>query len=111
MHAANEHESKTALKLLENLYKRVPRLKRIFADQAYQGDLVEIVKARFGWILDVVKRAGKGFQVLPKRWVVERSFAWLEGYRRLSKDYERLVANSESMVKLAMIRLMLNRIA
>lgn len=111
VHAANEHESKTALKLLEKLYKRFPRLKRIFADQAYQGPLIEIVKERFGWILDVVKRVGKGFQVLPKRWVVERSFAWLEGYRRLSKDYERLAKNSEAMVKLAMIRLMLNRIA
>jgi putative transposase len=64
-----------------------------------------------GWVLDVVKRLGKGFAVLPKRWVVERTFGWFEGYRRLSKDYERLVANSEAMVKLAMIRLMLNRLA
>jgi len=110
VHAANEHESKTALKLLEKLYKRVPRLQCIFADQAYQGDLVATVKERFGWVLDVVKRTSKGFEVLPRRWVVERSFAWFEGYRRLSKDYERLVANSEAMVKLAMIRLMLNRL-
>ena len=111
VHAANAHETKTALKLLEKLYKRVPRLKRIFADQAYQGSLIDQVKARFGWILDVVKRRGKGFQVLPKRWVVERTFGWFEGYRRLSKDYERLPKNSEAMVKLAMIRLMLNRLA
>ncbi len=111
VHAANEHESKTALKLLEKLYKRFPRLKRIFADQAYQGDLIEAVRRCFGWLLDVVKRVGKGFQVLPKRWVVERTFGWFEGYRRLSKDYERLVENSEAMVQLAMIRLMLNRLA
>ncbi len=102
---------RAALKLLEKLYKRFPRLKRIFADQAYQGDLIEEVRRRFGWVLDVVKRVGKGFQVLPKRWVVERTFGWFEGYRRLSKDDERLVENSEAMVQLAMIRLMLNRLA
>ncbi len=62
-------------------------------------------------MLDVVKRVGKGFQVLPKRWVVERTFAWFEGYRRLSKDYERLPKNSEAMIELAMIRLMLNCLA
>ncbi len=62
-------------------------------------------------MLDVVERLGKGFEVLPKRWVVERTFGWFEGYRRLSKDYERLPKNSEAMIELAMIRLMLNRLA
>lgn len=111
VHAANRHESRTTVKLLKKLYKRHPRLKRIWADGAYQGEVVEHVKAHFGWILEVVKRLGKGFQVLPRRWVVERTFAWFEGYRRLSRDYERLPANSEAMVQLAMVRLMLNRIA
>ena len=111
VHAANAHESKTALKVLEMLYKRHPRLRRIWADRAYQGDLVETVRARFGWILEIVQRAGKGFQVMRRRWVVERTLAWFEGYRRLSKDYERLPQNSEAMVKLAMIRLMLQRVA
>ena len=111
VHAANEHESKTALKLLEKLYKRFPRLKRLWADAAYRGELVDQVKERFGWVLDIVKRQGKGFQVLPRRWVVERTFAWFEGYRRLSKDYERLPKNSEAIVEWAMIRLMLNRLA
>lgn len=110
VHRANAHESQTAVKLLELLYKRCPRLKRIWADRAYQGGLVERVRARFGWILEIVQRTGKGFQVMPRRWVVERTFAWFEGYRRLSRDYERLPHNSEAMVKLAMIRLMLNRI-
>ena len=111
VHAANVHETKTAPKLLEKLYKRFPRLKRIFADAAYSGALIDQVKERFGWVLDVIKRTGQGFQVLPKRWVVERTFSWFEGYRRLSKDYERLPKNSETMVELAMIRLMLNRLA
>ena len=111
VHAANLHESQTALKVLKMLYKRLPRLKRIWADGAYHGPLIEQVRTRFGWILEVLQRQGKGFEVIPKRWVVERPFAWFEGYRRLSKDYERQPRNSEAMVKLAMIRLMLNRIA
>jgi putative transposase len=63
-------------------------------------------------VLEIVKReAGqKGFQVLPKRWVVERTFAWFEWYRRLSRDYERLLECSESMIYLASIRIMLRRI-
>ena len=110
VHGANVHESTTALVLLGKLYKRFPRLKRLWADGAYGGGLVAEVEDRFGWILDVVKRLGRGFEVLPRRWVVERTFAWFEGYRRLSRDYERLPENSEAMVQLAMIRLMLNRI-
>lgn len=111
VHAAHEHESQTAMKLLEKIYNRVPRLRCIFADGAYRGDLIDWVKERFGWRIEVIKREGKGFQILPKRWVVERTFSWFEGYRRLSKDYERLPKNSETMVQLAMIRLMINRIA
>ena len=110
VHAAHEHESKTALTVLKKLYKRLARLKVIFADQAYRGDLEVEVHRQFGWFLEIIRRLGQGFQVLPKRWVVERTFAWFEGYRRLSKDYERLVESSETMVKLAMIRLMLNRV-
>ena len=110
VHAAHEHESQTAVKVLKKLYKRAARLKVIFADQAYRGDISVEIHQRYGWFIEIIERVSKGFQVLPKRWVVERTFAWFEGYRRLSKDYERHVENSESMIKLAMIRLMLNRI-
>jgi putative transposase len=63
-------------------------------------------------ILDIVKRndTQKGFRVLPRRWVVERTFGWLNHYRRLSKDYEHLSASSEAMIQMAMIRLMLTRL-
>ncbi len=66
-----------------------------------------------GWLLQIVKRNDdvKGFQVLPKRWIVERTFAWLSRYRRLSKDYEYLPASSEAMITIAMIHLMLVRLA
>ena len=69
---------------------------------------------QFGkWILEIVNRPKdqKGFVVLPRRWVVERTFAWLGRYRRLSKDYERLCDTSESMIQIAMIHLMLKRLS
>jgi len=111
-HAANIHDSKAAEEVLARLKGRFGRLTKIFADGGYRGELVEKVKKTFGWILDIVLRSdtAKGFEVIPKRWVVERTFAWFESYRRLSKDYEYNVDTSETMIQLAMIRLMLNRI-
>jgi putative transposase len=66
----------------------------------------------FGWILEIVLRSDstQGFQVLPKRWIVERTFSWFESYRRLGKDYEYNTDTSEAMIQLSMIKLMLNRI-
>ncbi len=85
------------------------RLERIFADQGYTGKLKEWIKKKMGIELEVVKKQQRGiFQVLPKRWIVERNFAWLGNFRRLSKDYERLIQVSESFILLAMCQLMLN---
>ena len=111
VHAAHLHESLQAERVLARLEGRFPRLKVIFADQGYAGGLIALVRQVYGWVLHVVRRqeGQRGFQVLPKRWVVERSFGF-ESYRRLSKDYEYLPATSEAMIKLAMVRLMLNRL-
>ena len=91
--AANVQEREGAHPLLEVLRHRFSRLRLIWADQAYTGDLAAWVWALRPWRkvhLEVVKRLEglKGFHVLPKRWIVERTFAWLNRYRRLSKDYE-----------------------
>ena len=112
VHAANIHDSKAAQDVISRLRGRFPRLTKIFADGGYRGELVDLVKRLWGWVIDIVLRTDddKGFKVLPKRWVVERTFSWFESYRRLSKDYEYLTDTSETMVQLAMIRLMLNRI-
>ena len=85
---------------------------KIFADGGYHGELVDNVKKMFGWVIDIVLRSDheKDFVALPKRWVVERTFSWFESYRILSKDYEYLTDTSETMIQLARIRLMLNRI-
>ncbi len=87
----------------------LPRLKRVWADQNYAGMLVEWVHRFFAFVLDIVRRPEQqqGFEVLPKRWIVERTFGWFNRYRRLSKDYERQTKTSEGMVCLASIRRML----
>jgi len=89
------------------------RLRVLFADSAYgRNGLPQWVKETFGWILQTVLRpvATKGFVVLPKRWIVERTFAWLARYRRHSKDYERNTESSETMIYLSMIALMSRRL-
>jgi len=99
--------------VLERVKGRCPRLKVIWADGIYEKQfLIDWVKAECGWELRVTKRSekAKGFQVLPKRWVVERTFGWLGRYRRLSKDYEVLPETSEAMIQLAMIHIMVRRL-
>ena len=88
-----------------------PRLKLFFADGGYRGKLVEFVKKNYeklGWQLHIVKKEEnlKTFKVLPMRWIVERSFAWHDNCRRLSKDYERKTASAEAFLYLAQIRLL-----
>jgi putative transposase len=97
--------------LKRNVHNRWCRLKRIWADGAY-APLVGPVRQRFGWILEIVRRpeGTQGFQVLPRRWVVERTFGWLGRYRRLSRDFEHTVQSSEAMVYIASIRRMLKMV-
>ena len=91
-----------------SLYNRWCRLKLIWADGAY-AHIVDTIHKQYGWTLEIVKRSDdvKGFQVLPRRWVVERTFGWLGRYRRLSRDFEHTILSSESMVYVASIRRML----
>ncbi len=99
--------------LLETVTDRCPRLKVIWADGIYEEQfLIDWVKTECGWELQVTKRSdkAKGFVVVPKRWVVERTFGWLGRYRRLSKDYEGLTETSEARIRMAMIHIMVRRL-
>ena len=113
VHAANIHDSKGARRVLEALFSIVKTLKKIWADGGYRGaDFIEWVKNQFDCVLEIVKKEEnvEEFHVLPRRWVVERTFAWLSRFRRLSKDYERKPTSSAGHVYVASIRLMLRRI-
>ncbi len=92
----------------------LPRLETIWADRIYRGELVEWTRAFAGWRLEIVQKIHKEdegkFVLLPKRWIVERTFAWLGRHRRLSKDYEYTTKNSEAWVYIAMIHLAARRL-
>jgi putative transposase len=114
VHRADVQDQDGAKSVFECLRHRFGRLKVIFADSAYgRSGLPEWVMSGFGWILQTVLRPvhAKGFVVLPKRWIVERTFAWLGRSRRHSKDYERTTESSEAMVQISMIHLMTRRLA
>lgn len=112
VHAANVQDRDGAKLVLQKLTGRFPRLKLIWADGGYAGELIEWARQLGGWLLEIVKRpAQHQFVVLPRRWVVERTLAWLGRYRRLSKDYEARPETSEAFIYIAMSRLMLRRLA
>ncbi|MDR0507161.1 MAG: IS5 family transposase, partial [Dysgonamonadaceae bacterium] len=109
--AANEYDGKKAFDVIKILKYRFERMKKIFADGGCRGDeLREQLAKELGYDLEITLRSDKSteFKPLPRRWVVERSFAWLNGFRRLSKDYEKLAETSETMIIIAFIALMLN---
>lgn len=114
--AANVSDQRGAKVLFwktKRLGASVSRLVRIWADSGYQGqDFMQKVMNRFRWILKVVKRSDNlsGFVVFPKRWMVERTFGWLNWNRRLSRNYEMLTTTGEAFCYVAMIRIMLWRL-
>lgn len=111
---ANIQDRDAARQLLETFFGQKPRrrLTHIWADGGYAGALVTWALKLWRCTVQIVKRTdAHSFRVLPRRWVVERTFGWLSRYRRLSRDYERQAQTGETMVYLAMIRLMLARLA
>lgn len=112
VHPANIQERAGAKLLLESARDTLTRMKKILADGGYSGpNMIEWVKETCHWIFEVVKRTELHiFKVVPKRWIVERTFGWFNNYRRLSKDYEYATDTSENMVYIAMTQLMLRRL-
>ena len=113
VHAANVFDGKAARQVITNLFLIFHTVKIIWADCGYSGaELLDWVCLRFKCDLSVVKKkkGTQGFHVLPRRWVVERTFAWLGRSRRLSKDYERKPTSSEAQVYIASGRLLLRQL-
>lgn len=129
VHAANLQDRESVNLLLEPVKGQFPRMEKVWVDQGYTGKGKMWIETHMGWSVEVVERSPrrgwimtqeqglvkvnlpKTFEPLPRRWVVERTFAWIGRYRRMSKDYEYLTSSSEAMVYLTMLRLMLTRLA
>jgi putative transposase len=114
VHAADIQDRDGARSVLAKIKGSFPRLKKILADGIYNGGIAEWAMQFGGWVLEVVPKPhrakGEPFKVMKWRWIVERTFAWLGRYRRLSKDYERQPESSEALIYIAMSHLMLRRL-
>lgn len=108
VHVANIHDSKMAYLLLRRLKESIFGIRLLFADGGYRGELIALVKSMLGYTLQIVPRAAQG-GVSPKRWIVERTFAWFGFQRRLSMDYEYLNETAEAMVQIAAINLLIRK--
>ena len=102
--------------MLTEIIHRFPWLRHVFADGGYAGDKLRQALRKVGtakWTVAIIKRsdAAKGFEVLPRRWVVERTFAWLSRNRRLAKDFEQTIASATAWLFIASIQLFTRRIA
>ena len=124
VHAASLHDRDGGRRLVSNeLKEELPRLSVVWADAAYTGRFREWIRRERGWHIGVprhhdrqlwrygLEEKPRGFRVLPRRWVVERTFAWHGQARRLAKDYERLPETAVAMIHAAMSRIMLRRLA
>jgi putative transposase len=128
VHEANIVADRDGAKLLlEKVGDRLARMEKVWADRGYNGKIGEWIKEQLGWTLEIVKPLGPevgkrvpadeepppwvGFTVLPRRWVIERTIAWIMRNRRMSRDYEFLAQTTEALVYVAMIRLMVLRLA
>lgn len=112
VHSASVQDRDGAKLVLETVKGKLPRLSLVWADGGYAGQLIDWVRQICGWVLEIVKRSenAKGFELLKKRWIVERTLGWFAWYRRLSKDYEELTINSEAMILVSMIHRMLRHL-
>jgi putative transposase len=126
VHEANIADRDGAKLLLAKISEGLPRMEKVWADRGYNGNVGEWIKERLGWALEIVKPSRRwvrvpaneepppypaGLIVLPRRWVIERTIAWIMRNRRMSRDYEFLSETTEALIYVAMIRLMLRRLA
>ena len=114
VHAADIQDRDGAPDVLASIRKRFPQLQHVFADGGYAGDKLRNALAKTGkWTIEIIKRSdtAKGFVLLPRRWVVERTFAWLGRNRRLAKDFERTIESATAWLYLASVQQITRRIA
>lgn len=111
VHAANEHDTMAGCFVFEEALEKYPSLLGVCADAGYRGTFVDYVQLFLTSLVEIVECLPAGWTVLPKRWIVERTLAWLNPFRRLSKDYEITTTSEEAFVTLAHARLLLRRLS
>ena len=112
VHAANIHDTKGGTKVAAEAFDKYPSIEKFCGDEGYRGTFVDYVGWEFDEVsVDISKRINPGFEVQPKRWIVERTFAWLGNYRRLSKDYEVSTASEEAFIRISHFHTLLRRLA
>ena len=110
VHAANAHDTKSGINPARKAFKKYKTIKKFCGDEGYKKSFVADVKSELKLDVDISERIVPQFVVLPKRWVVERTFAWFGHSRRLSKDYEIRTVYSENMVMISHLHTLLRRI-
>jgi putative transposase len=107
VHAANQADTLAGCAVLERTAARYPTVEAFCGDQGYRGTAVTFVHEHLNLVLHITPRLGAGFVVQPKRWIVERTFAWLGHFRRLAKDVEILTGTAENVIRIAMLKITL----
>ena len=110
VHAANLHDTKAASDIFDKTSRKYPSIKAYCADAGYCGTAVDYVDNELKLKLYISKKIKDKFAILPKRWIVERTFAWLGNFRRLAKDFEILTEHAENFIRIAMIKITLGAI-
>ena len=111
VHAANTHDTVAECNVFQKALGKYPSLKGVCADAGYRKTMEEFVRQILGKSIEISERISEKWAILPKRWVVERTFSWLNGYRRLAKDFEISISSAENYVMIAHSMLLLNRLA
>lgn len=111
VHAANQHDTIAGVQVFEEACTKYPSLKGVSVDAGYRGTTANHVEKVMNKIVEISEKITPEWIVLPTRWVVERTFAWFNGFRRLAKDYEVSVAAAENFVRLAHISILLPRVS
>ena len=111
VHSASKQDRDGAKNLLLKTKEKYPTIAKFFADGGYSGSLQTWCYLNAKALLSIVKRATKKFEILPIRWIVERTFGWMNNFRRLSKHYEHTCVSAKTQIEISMIKLMLNRLS
>ena len=111
VHAANTHDTKSGINPAKKAFVKYPTIKKFCGDEGYRKSFIENVKDELGLEVDISEKIKPTFTIIPKRWVAERTFSWMNNSRRLSKDYEITTASEEAFVMISHLHTLLRRLA